>query len=96
MAEYRLSPAARADLESIWRHTFDRWGIEQAERYIDTLTQAFDDLAETPGIARTCDNIRQGYRRFVVEKHTVYFRITRWGISIIRVLHVKMDAPRHL
>ena len=45
MAEYRLSPAAECDLESIWVYTIRRWGVEQANRYIDFLTAAFAELA---------------------------------------------------
>ena len=30
---YRLSPLAVADLESIWLYTFERWSLEQADRY---------------------------------------------------------------
>jgi toxin ParE1/3/4 len=46
--------------------------------------------------APTCDHIRQGYRRRNVERHMIYFRITDYGIAIIRVLHERMDAPHHL
>jgi len=96
MAEYRLSPAAERDLESIWIYTCAEWGLEQAERYTDLLTAAFQVLAESPQSASACDHIRQGYRRRSVERHTIYFRVTEYGIAIIRVLHGRMDAPFHL
>jgi len=96
MAEYRLSPAAERDLESIWKYTRIEWGLEQAERYIDLLTAAFEVLAESPKLAPACDHIRHGYRRRNVERHMIYFRPTDYGIAIIRVLHERMDAPRHL
>jgi len=96
MAEYRLTPAAEGDLESIWTYTVRQWGIEQADHYIDTLTTAFAELADAPKSAPTCDHIRPGYRRRSVEHHMVYFRMTDYGIAVIRVLHERMDAPRHL
>lgn len=96
MAEYRLSPAAERDLESIWRYTRREWSLEQADRYIDILEAAFAQLAEPPKTAPACDHIRQGYRRRSVERHMVYFRITSFGVAIIRVLHVNMDVVRHL
>lgn len=37
MAEFRLSPAAQSDLESIWSYTNEQWGTEQANRYTDKL-----------------------------------------------------------
>jgi toxin ParE1/3/4 len=57
MAEYRLSPAAERDLEGIWKYTRREWGLEQAERYTDLLTAAFQVLAEAPKSAPACDQI---------------------------------------
>jgi toxin ParE1/3/4 len=63
MAEYRLTPAAEGDLEAIWTYTLEQWSVEQADRYIDTLTAAFAELAQSPANAPACDQIRPGYRR---------------------------------
>ena len=96
MPEYRLTPAAEGDLESIWTYTVRQWGVEQADRYIDILSAAFAELADAPKSAPTCDHIRPGYRRRSVEHHMVYFRVTNYGIAVVRILHERMDAPRHL
>lgn len=96
MAEYRLTPAAERDLEGIWLYTYERWGLEQANRYTDQLTLAFASLAQSPNQAPVCDHIRAGYRRFWIERHMVYFRVVDYGILIVRILHDHMDAPRHL
>lgn len=96
MAEYRLSPAAERDLELIWTYTVRQWGVEQADRYTDFLTSAFAELADSPKTAPACDHIRPGYQRWGVERHMIYFRVTDYGIAVIRVLHDRMDAPRHL
>jgi toxin ParE1/3/4 len=95
-AEYRLAPAAARDLEGIWLYTLEQWGIDQAHRYTDDLAAAFEDLAQNPQRGTSCDNIRKGYRRSRVGRHFVYFRVTDYGIAVIRVLHDRMDAPRHL
>jgi toxin ParE1/3/4 len=60
------------------------------------LSTAFQELAEAPKSAPACDQIRRGYRRRNVERHMIYFRITDYGIVIIRILHERMDAPHHL
>lgn len=96
MAEYQLSPAAEDDLESIWVFTCQEWSVNQAEHYIERLTTVFAELARSPKIARSCDDIRPGYRRYSVERHTIYFRITTYGIAVIRILHERMDASCHL
>lgn len=96
MAEYRLSPAAESDVEGIWRYTRKQWGIEQAQRYTDTLTAAFQELADAPEAAPACDYIRRGYRRRRIARHIVYFRRTDYGIEVVRVLHDRMDAARRI
>jgi toxin ParE1/3/4 len=96
MPEYRLTPAAQRDLEGIWQYTRDQWGTEQAHRYADKLIAAFAELAETPKTAPACDHIRSGYRLRSVEHHVIYFRITAYGIAVVRILHTRMDAPRYL
>ncbi|MFJ2478946.1 type II toxin-antitoxin system RelE/ParE family toxin [Pseudomonas sp. NPDC087598] len=96
MGEYRLTPAAEGDLEAIWSYTARQWGQDQASRYIDIMTTAFAQLAAHPKTAPACDAIRPGYRRCSVERHTIYFRITAYGIAIIRILHERMEAQRNL
>ena len=95
-AEYRLTPAAVRDLETIWLYTLEEWGTEQANRYIDELVDAFNQLAAHPQLGLSCDHIRKGYRRSRVGRHAIYFRVTDYGIAIYRLLHERMDAPRHL
>ena len=94
--EYRLSPQARWDLEEIWLYTQTEWGLKQANRYTDEITAAFAALAEQPQIAGRCDHIRQGYRRFKVGRHTIYFRLAEYGIAVVRILHDRMLPTRHL
>ena len=95
MAEYRLSPAAERDLEGIWTYTVQQWGVEQAIRYTDLLTAAFAALAQSPKAAPTCDYIRPDYRRRSVEHHMIYFRITDYGIAVVRILHERREASHH-
>lgn len=96
MAECRLTPAALRDLESIWQYTAAHWGVAQAERYIDKLNACFAVLAQSPTVAPACDYIRPGYRRQLVEHHAVYYRMENTMVIVVRVLHERMDAPRHL
>jgi toxin ParE1/3/4 len=46
-AECRLAPEAERDMEAIWFYTLEEWGLEQANRYTDELTDAFGQLALT-------------------------------------------------
>ncbi len=57
------SPRARADLGAIWDYTAERWGQEQAERYVRQIQAALEALADNPGLGRDAGDIRPGYRR---------------------------------
>lgn len=96
MAEYRLGPKAQRDLDGVFDYTVNRWGLAQAMRYTDLLESACADLAEIPQQAQDCAYLRPGYRRRNVEQHVIYFRPMRYGIAVIRILHQRMDAARHL
>lgn len=96
MAEFRLSPAAQADLDGIFDYSVSQWGVDQALRYTQELEDLCKALAQTPTLASDCGHIRQGYRRGAAGRHFVYFRVEDYGIAVIRILHQRMDAPRHL
>ena len=95
-AEYRLAPEAKRDLEAIWLYTLEEWGLKQANRYTDELTDAFAQLAARPKLGTACDHIRKGYSRSRVGRHVVYYRVTDYGIAVIRILHDRMLPMRHL
>lgn len=83
-------------MESVWLYSLGQWGVEQAERYIDDLTEAFAFLADSPKAGAACDQVRQRYRRYPVIRHVVYYRATSYGIEVMRVLHDRMLVSRHL
>ncbi|MDN5752744.1 MAG: type II toxin-antitoxin system RelE/ParE family toxin [Nitrosospira sp.] len=80
----------------MWLYTRRQWSRPQPDRYIDMLSAAYTELADSPMTASVCDPIRPGYRRYHVERHMIYFRIAPYGITVIRILHDRMEASRHL
>jgi len=96
MAEFRLSPRAQRDLEAIFDHTVQQWGLPQALYYTDLIEAACAIVAAAPQQSQDCSAIRPGYRRRIVEQHVIYFRPTTDGVAIIRILHHRMDQARHL
>lgn len=92
-----LSPAAQADLGAIWDYTCERWGDSQAENYVRDLQRAIERIVHNPLIGRSCDEVREGYRRHAVGSHTLYYRIVRPDlIDVVRILHKRMDVDQHL
>ncbi|KGE10506.1 type II toxin-antitoxin system RelE/ParE family toxin [Burkholderia gladioli] len=91
----RLTPLAEADLEDIWTYTFEQWSLEQAERYVGDLVEAFERLARGDWVGRS-SRASDDYRRYLVGSHVVFYRETTTTLDVIRVLHQRMDVDRHL
>lgn len=96
MTRFRLSPAAVQDLSDIWDYTERLWEVRQAEADIGEIREAVERIAERPDRGRPCDEIRSGYRRYVVDSHVIFFRPSNAGVDVIRILHQRMDPTRHL
>ena len=96
MAEYRLAPKAVEDMEAIWLYSFKNWSAEQADSYIDDLTRAFEFLAQNAKAGVACDDIREGYRRYTVKSHMIFYCEAVSGVEVMRVLHVRMLPSLHV
>ena len=92
---YRLSPLAQADLEGIWSYTASRWSVEQAQSYHAAIVAAFEGLAAGSKQGRPSD-VREGYFKYAVGSHLVFYRHSEGGIDIVRILHQRMDVMRRL
>lgn len=92
----RLTPAAQGDLSSIWDFTLDRWGSEQAERYIREIQGAIERVATGPEHGQDRGDIRPGYRSYEVRSHTVFYVARDDSVDVIRILHQRMDSSRNL
>jgi toxin ParE1/3/4 len=93
---YILSPRAQADLGEIWDHTLGRWGSDQAERYLRQIQAALELLSRNPKLGRSASTIRKGYRKHASGAHVIFYREIATGIDVVRILHRRMDVPRHL
>ena len=93
---YRLTPGARADLESIWRYTAERWSIDQADHYHNLMMEGIESLVGAAHRGIAIDHIRPGYRRLNARSHVIFYRPAGDGIEIVRILHRRMDFNRHL
>ncbi|MCA0273528.1 MAG: type II toxin-antitoxin system RelE/ParE family toxin [Proteobacteria bacterium] len=92
MAGVRIQAGASLRLDDIYRHTRDRWGGEQAERYITGLFAAFDRIA-SHGVASKPVPAEFGVDGFFFryEHHFVYWRkLSNGDIGIVTILHERM------
>lgn len=96
MAEYRLTPAARSDIRSIWAYRDDEWGSAQADRYLGQIEETIDLLVRNPARGRARDEIRPGFRSHSAGSHMIFYRIVGSDIEIARVLHQRMNPQLHI
>tara|TARA_R110002110_G_C13458339_1_gene717875 strand:+ start:3472 stop:3759 length:288 start_codon:yes stop_codon:yes gene_type:complete len=95
MSLVTFSPAAAADLDTLWDYTVKEWGADQADRYTDDIQDTCSSLARGEKSGRSVD-VRSDYLKHAVGRHFVFFRATKAGIEVIRILHQSMDVGRHL
>ena len=88
----RVQEAASHRLDEIYRYTRERWGDEQADRYITGLFEAFERIETHRIMSRPVPAAFgvEGYM-FRYNQHVVYWRRLLDGdIGIVTILHERM------
>lgn len=86
MADYKLSNTAKEDLIRIYLFGVQRFGEQQAERYLDPLFKHFDIIAQRPLAFEAVDFIRPGYRRCVCGVDSIFYRIESGIVEIMAIV----------
>ncbi|NET62276.1 MAG: type II toxin-antitoxin system RelE/ParE family toxin [Symploca sp. SIO2E6] len=61
------------------------------------IDDAFHQLSDNPAQGRNCDHIREGYRKYGIGKHYIFYRtIAPAQIEIVRILHGSMNIEERL
>lgn len=95
MAGYRLTRRADGDLDGIYEYTIANFGLRQARNYLNGLLRCFEYLGESPAAGSRAERLAPGLRRYPYRSHTVFYMPEDSGVLVVRVLHERMDAPRH-
>lgn len=92
MPDYDLSPDSVEDLEAIFVYTIDRWGVEQAYRYKNKLTQHFSEFGKGKAISRAFIKSFPELQVSRCEHHYVFHFARKGKVPlIIAILHERMD-----
>ena len=59
--KFNLTLRAKTDLNNIWRYTRETWNEAQADKYVTTLYERFQWLAEQPLLGKHRPDIESGY-----------------------------------
>ena len=96
MAAYRLTRRAAADLEAIFEYTSEHFGVEQGHSCLSGPHEWCGRLAANPHLGRGAGSLAPGLRRHEFRSHVVFYVAKSEGVLIVRVLHQRMDAARHV
>ena len=93
---YELSQEADNDLSEMYDFTIEKFGTDQAIKYLSELEELFYVICTNPHTGRTRNEIRKGLRSSSYVSHVVFYRVIEKRIRIVRVLHATRDIPRFL
>lgn len=96
MYEVRLKPLALIDLEEIWFYSYNKWSLEQADLYLDSLDNGISKFSQDPFNGKLISTIENGYFSFSVNHHTIFYYLEKNVVVIVRILHEMMDTSRHI
>ena len=90
----RITNIAGQDLNDLYTKGFTNWGEAQADRYYDGLLTMFERICEHPLMYPAVDGIRDGYRRAVYRKHSIYYVVDNKAVEIRAVVKYQDVAGR--
>jgi len=93
---YKLSAEADKDIEAIFDYTELEYGLQKAADYTLQFSAVFQQLTQDPELGRARNEIKNGLRSLVQNKHIVFYRVLKDHIRIVRILHCRSDIPSFL
>lgn len=92
----RLSPEAKEDIYLMHEFGSLRFGVRQADTYVDDLMHLFAEVEQFPQAARERTDVVPSIRLWRYQAHNVCYRIEGDIIWIVRILHHSMDWTSEL
>ena len=96
MRRLDLTRIAQADLKSIRRCSGRTWGSERTERYLADRRDTMKGIVTGAVVSRERADLRPGLRMATSGRHCIFFEENPSRVLVVRVLHDRMDFPRHL
>jgi plasmid stabilization system protein ParE len=96
MPKFRLTETAAAKLRVILRDSELKFGRHQTDIYHAGFIKTFELLSHFPGIARSADPLRKGYRRHHYESHVIFFTADDDEIVIRDLFHTAQNITKDM
>ena len=95
MKSYDLTLAAEEDLRGIWDYTSGRWGLDQADTYLDQIEACCEAISDGSAREKANDALPEDVRVLRCEHHYIFW-IAGDRPIVIAVLHERMDLVNRL
>jgi toxin ParE1/3/4 len=82
----RILRSAVKDLDEIWLY-IARDSVDAAEKMIQRIEEASQNLASMPGMGQKRDDLQPGVRSYPVGRYLIFYRAVRSGIEVLHVYH---------
>ena len=94
MGAYSLTRKAAADIDGIYTYAIEQHGLALARKCVNGLRGCFENLAGYPMLGRQAEQIAPDVTGHECQPHVVFYVPGDTGVTIVRVLHARMDVSR--
>jgi toxin ParE1/3/4 len=84
--KYILSNVAKEDLIRIHHYGVKKFGVAQADIYVDSFFNYFDIIVQRPFSFESVDYIKPGYRRCVCGSDSIYYKVNNDIVEIMAIV----------
>lgn len=95
--QVRLSKEFNLDLDDIFQHGVDIFGIRQAEIYENEIWQLIERLSLSYLLFPECRYLptkSKMYRWIILDAHLIIYRIAENEVQVLRILHSKRSVNK--
>jgi toxin ParE1/3/4 len=92
----KLSPKAQQDFIDILRYTAETWGESQLAVYAKKIDDALKAIGDNPKIGHQRDDLPPSHRAYLVGSHVIVYRTGSDNPAVVRILHQRMSAMKHV
>ena len=93
---YILTADAAQDIEEVWRFSFERWGADQADKYLAQMESCLDRIAAGEAYCRSYPEIDARLKSHHCEHHYIFFLDGADKVTVIAVLFERMNLLAQL
>ena len=87
---------AHENLHEIFSYTADKWGIVQAKKYAEEISEIFLIIAKSPKLGYKSHYLVKDYYSYPMGRHLIIYRFNQSELNIVAIIHMSMDIEARL